>query len=109
MCGSIEVLCGLIFYESGRGLLRGRGLWFGVSWVIFEEPVIEIRFELSAAKFSLTNVLSPNVSMKAFTSDQSTVPSFCMKRFSLKALNGVILSGGRNASLVPIIASGEGT
>jgi cyclase len=29
-----------------------------------------------------------------------------MKRFSLVALNGVILSGGRNASLVPIIASG---
>ena len=79
MCGSIEVLCGLIVYESGRGFLCGRGLWFGVSWVIFEEPAIEIRFELSAAKFSLTNVLSPNVSMKAFTSDQSTVPSFRMK------------------------------
>ena len=70
--------------------------------------MIEMRFDLSSAKFSCTIVLSSNVSMKLFTSDQSIVPIARMKRFSLEALNGVILSGDRNASLVPMIASGEG-
>ena len=77
--------------------------------MMLDEPMIEICFERSADKFSVTVFLSSNVSMKAFTCGQSTVRRLLMNRFSLEALNGVTLSGGRNASLVPIIASGVGT
>ncbi len=84
------------------------GLWLSAVCAILEEPEIEICFERSAVKFSVIIVLNSKASMKAFTSNQSTFPIFLMKRFSLEALDGVILSGGRNASLVAIIASGEG-
>jgi hypothetical protein len=89
--------------------LLGCGLGSCAARVTLEEPLIEIRFELRIARFSVTVFLRSKVSMKAFTSDQSILLSVLMKRLSLEALNGVIRSGGRKASRVPIIASGVGT
>ncbi len=84
--------------------------WLDLDGRIFEDPVIEMCFEPSSCMFSDAKLRSPKVSMKELTFDQSILlPNVRMKRDSLIALNGVILSGGLNESLAPIMASGMST
>ena len=89
---------------------RRRGLDYLRPETTFEDPEIEMCFELSSAMFSMTMSRIPNSSMKELTSAQSMLlPVVLMKRDNLVALKRVILSGGLNASLAPMTASGVRT